>query len=843
VQEQGKPALSCRLVKSWRTEDGNQAHQVQVIATGEMLTIVEGGDLATPLATSRPRRRTVAMRIFRWGASRTAPVGVPVPPGETIVEVPSNRMTFPVAERYPQAERPPVAERLPMPARQPVEVAASGFDPKSSTAVPYAAPSNPVPATTAPPAPAPATTWPTAHASPAPSTPPASPYGPERRAISQPRVSTPVAVSPGDAHSSPYASSPAIQPVPAPESVEVRAETPAVVPGVKPAAVSEGPPVAVPVEYPADESSGPRLPILRRILGRGRTEPVQGVGKEYIVEVKPEESKKEYLVEVKPKAEVKPEESGKEYLVEVKEKPEGTPPAPVPPGGSSSPDWRKSWGKVESVPVEPVVPVEPTPVEKVTEAPGSDSGPVPVASQAAEQPEKEIAKGPEKKQGFFRRLLDGKKSDPRSAKKDKKAEGVKTYDTRTAKDASKPAEKKPEVAKAPTPGWRDRWEKILPGRKAAAKPPVDVSGLPRAKKDGSDPIEKPGAFARKGLVPTDKTPAGAKKDDPKAVQASLKTQTGTPSASPAAAGSAESGSTPPGSGSVVAAGSPQYVPVPIVTLPPMTRNGQPMLGSPPQAPQPNAGKYAPVNPLVTPPPGYANAFTRPGPQRPVPAETIPPEGTLNAFSGPVIEGQGTPPPAVPALAAHSPGFNSTPNGYPPPPHQTGRMPVLPHGMPQMPPQAVAWMPPQFVPANYYVSPAMANAQAMMAQAGHHQAQYQGQQTALLMKMLSDSDYPSQREWAAEQLAVHHAGSPLVPQALLAAASDDPAAMVRACCVLSLKKMGANSQAVASGLKQLQADKDPRVRDAVRETLTAFGIAPAPGDPDIRPVTAPSKDGK
>jgi hypothetical protein len=106
--------------------------------------------------------------------------------------------------------------------------------------------------------------------------------------------------------------------------------------------------------------------------------------------------------------------------------------------------------------------------------------------------------------------------------------------------------------------------------------------------------------------------------------------------------------------SVYAAGAPVYVPVPIITVPNL--NGPPStppMPDLPQAPQPNAGQYTPQNPLTAPPPGYANAFTRPGPQRPVPSETVPPVDTANAFSDPPLMGRGVPPPPVPALATNA----------------------------------------------------------------------------------------------------------------------------------------------------------------------------------------------
>src|SRR5262245_7490561 len=78
VHENGK-ALRCRVITNWRTQDGKLAYQLQVIETGEMLTIAEDGP-PTMVASNQSSVRAMPMRIFRWGKSQTPPAGVPVPP-------------------------------------------------------------------------------------------------------------------------------------------------------------------------------------------------------------------------------------------------------------------------------------------------------------------------------------------------------------------------------------------------------------------------------------------------------------------------------------------------------------------------------------------------------------------------------------------------------------------------------------------------------------------------------------------------------------------------------------------------------------------------------------------
>jgi len=78
VRENGKD-LPCRVVISWQQANGAKAFQLQVIATGEMLTLVEDGPSTTYQGKSG-KMRALSMRIFHWGNRRTSPPGVPVPP-------------------------------------------------------------------------------------------------------------------------------------------------------------------------------------------------------------------------------------------------------------------------------------------------------------------------------------------------------------------------------------------------------------------------------------------------------------------------------------------------------------------------------------------------------------------------------------------------------------------------------------------------------------------------------------------------------------------------------------------------------------------------------------------
>ena len=78
VRESGKD-VPCRIVTRWQQPDGARAFQLQVIATGEMLTLVEDGP-ATTFEGKSGKMKALSMSIYHWGNRSTPPAGVPVPP-------------------------------------------------------------------------------------------------------------------------------------------------------------------------------------------------------------------------------------------------------------------------------------------------------------------------------------------------------------------------------------------------------------------------------------------------------------------------------------------------------------------------------------------------------------------------------------------------------------------------------------------------------------------------------------------------------------------------------------------------------------------------------------------
>lgn len=104
VHENGK-ALRCRMITTWKTQANKAAYQVQVIDSGEMLTIEEDGQ-ATTVAGGQTNAKALPMRIYHWGASKTPPAGSPLPPQ---VVTASNNVTVSVE---PTVSTPTVSGNL-----------------------------------------------------------------------------------------------------------------------------------------------------------------------------------------------------------------------------------------------------------------------------------------------------------------------------------------------------------------------------------------------------------------------------------------------------------------------------------------------------------------------------------------------------------------------------------------------------------------------------------------------------------------------------------------------------------------------------------------------------------
>src|SRR5207249_7191929 len=101
-----------------------------------------------------------------------------------------------------------------------------------------------------------------------------------------------------------------------------------------------------------------------------------------------------------------------------------------------------------------------------------------------------------------------------------------------------------------------------------------------------------------------------------------------------------------------------------------------------------------------------------------------------------------------------------------------------------------------------------------------------QQVEQLIKVMRESPYPAQREWAAQSLtSFEWRAHPQVVPAMIQSASQDPAASVRAGCVNCLGRMNAAVEPVFGALHSLRNDIDPRVRQEVEQAFRNLGQTP------------------
>jgi hypothetical protein len=191
---------------------------------------------------------------------------------------------------------------------------------------------------------------------------------------------------------------------------------------------------------------------------------------------------------------------------------------------------------------------------------------------------------------------------------------------------------------------------------------------------------------------------------------------------------------------------------------------------------------------------------------------------------------------MPLAPGYLPARGTVPSVYqgPLPPNPFGQTSALPAGY--APPTAVTQV------ANWQGTPGFNAAMDRRGPAAGISAVHSAAADAIaeMANVLKTSSYPSQREWAANNLASFDWHThPQVVQALLAAAKGDSVAMVRAASVYSLARMGANGEPVLALLRQLKSDTDPRVRHEADQGLIRLGSAPRPGTEQnaVQPVSA------
>jgi len=293
-----------------------------------------------------------------------------------------------------------------------------------------------------------------------------------------------------------------------------------------------------------------------------------------------------------------------------------------------------------------------------------------------------------------------------------------------------------------------------------------------------------------------------------------------------------------------------YVPVPVATVPDPFRPPQPPAAKLPEPPQPTAylNAFSPAaQPQEKPPqnPMTVNAFSNmnppanpnglaqgypfpvhgPNPYLPNPMAQGYPMVPMGAPNQNMMAAQGAPNPYYYGPQGPAPQMPMSPQGYPLaqtnyPQNYQGPQAPNPYApqmqqMPQQPLQPIQYSP-------------LPNQQQMVNQAMERR-QVSGPlvsspELLQVIKVLRESPYPAQREWASNTMATYDwRAHPEVVQVLLQGAQQDPAATVRASCVYSLGRMNAASEPVVSILYTLRNDGDPRVRQEVEQALVRLGV--------------------
>jgi hypothetical protein len=287
-------------------------------------------------------------------------------------------------------------------------------------------------------------------------------------------------------------------------------------------------------------------------------------------------------------------------------------------------------------------------------------------------------------------------------------------------------------------------------------------------------------------------------------------------------------------------GNPMYIPVPTVTVPQPHNPPVPPAPKLPEAPNLNA---------------YVNAFTPPPPPKAAPQQQ-PMQGMMAPqasapYGNPMMTQQMMPQQQIMTQQQMMMLYGYRPNPammYP----YTPQQPMMAQGMLSQGPMANfsrQYVGPQapnpfaanpavqtgYAPAPY---PPMVPMHAMMPQqptmqpVAYQQQPVPSQQQTItqqveqLIKVMRESPYPAQREWAAQSLtSFEWRAHPQIVPALLQSASHDPAASVRAGCVYCLGRMQAAVEPVFGTLYAMRNDIDPRVRAEVEQAVTRLGRTP------------------
>jgi hypothetical protein len=402
-----------------------------------------------------------------------------------------------------------------------------------------------------------------------------------------------------------------------------------------------------------------------------------------------------------------------------------------------------------------------------------------------------------------------------------------------------------------------------------AMPPVSVL----EKSQGSDPLMNPAPFVPPAMASS---------------KQSSKANANAPVPGPRSANSEPT--TPLGAQSVIAARNglllpTQYVPVPMVTVPQPWRPPAPPEPEIPQAPRPNTFVNAftiPTNPKANGPdasgstpnmsmgPGFMPGYG-PGPpygpmMDPRMAGPYAPPMMAQGMIPPGMMPPGMMPPGMMPPGMMPQGMMMAQGMYGPNPYMA-QMPMGPGMPPQLafgpmgqplPPQRPVVqigypafyhgpLPPNPVggvqggspnmPTLPYANPAM-DRPGLPMPAVPGAMLVPGSDVPQMLRVMRESMFPTQREWAAMLLADQDVKAhPEIVQALAAGAQGDPAPAVRVCCVRCLARQDLATQPLLGALQDLRNDPDPRVRAEVELALFRLANpqvpANAPGQPQLQ----------
>lgn len=288
----------------------------------------------------------------------------------------------------------------------------------------------------------------------------------------------------------------------------------------------------------------------------------------------------------------------------------------------------------------------------------------------------------------------------------------------------------------------------------------------------------------------------------------------------------ELGGLPPGAASVLAArsgldGPIVYVPVQAAVVPQPWRAPVPPDPKTPEAPQLNTF----VNAFTPPPqPKGPNApqMYGPGPQAmpypPMMANGYPPQGMMPPYA--MMNPYAMTPQAM-MQQGYPYGYPVMQTGYPMMPMQQPSPSPRQYQGPQPPNPFGASAAPMGMQQVAYTQPMAPYAQPMMMPGALPQTM--APQWGQLIDKLRDSPYPAEREQAAYLMTnCDWRTNPHVAKALIQAASQDPAPMVRAGCVVTLMRMNVATPSVMNVMQTLRTDADPRVRDAAEQAIVRLG---------------------